>query len=70
MNYQNQRYFGDWILYNDYSDAGYYLGAKLIQHICEHIEFEKVVLFGIDEVKYHYKSFIDDEYVVQLTIST
>lgn len=70
MNLQNQRYFGDWILYNDYSDAGYYLGAKLIQHICEHVEFEKVILFGIDGVKYYYKLFDNDEHVLQSTIST
>ncbi len=70
MNHQNQRYFGDWILYNKHSDAGYYLGAKLIQHICKHVEFEKVILFGLDEVKYYYKAFVNQEHVAHPTIST
>lgn len=60
MKNQNQRYFGDWVLYNNYSDAGYYLGAKLIQHICEYIDFNEVISFCIEEVKYYYKSFVEN----------
>jgi hypothetical protein len=60
MNNQNQRYFGDWVLYNNYSDAGYYLGAKLIQFICKYIDFNEVISFSIDEVKHYYQSFIEN----------
>ncbi|MFA6648949.1 MAG: hypothetical protein WCS48_02530 [Candidatus Izemoplasmatales bacterium] len=58
MNDQNQRYFGDWVLYNSYSDAGYYLGAKLIQYIRKYIDFNEIISFSINEVKYFFQSFL------------
>jgi coproporphyrinogen III oxidase-like Fe-S oxidoreductase len=60
MNNQNKRYFGDWVLYNNHSDAGYYLGAKLIQFICKYIDFNEVISFSIDEVKHYYQSLIEN----------
>lgn len=64
MNDQNQRYFGDWVFYDKHFDAGYYLGAKLILFICEFIEFDKVISFGIEEVKSFFHSFVENEIVV------
>ncbi len=63
---QKQRYFGDWILYNNHLDVGYYLGAKLIQHISKYGEFDKLISFGIEEVKYYYQTFVEEEIVVLL----
>lgn len=58
MNHQNQRYFGDWVFYNGYSDAGYYLSAKFVQFICEYVDFNQVISFDIEKVKLYYRLFI------------
>ena len=51
MNHRNHRHFGDWVFYNGYSDAGYYLSAKFVQFICEYVDFNQVISFDIEKVK-------------------
>jgi hypothetical protein len=52
-----QRYFGDWVSYNSYTDAGYYLGCRFIQYICETRSFNDIIGLSIDEVKKMYTEF-------------
>lgn len=61
MNKSNQRYFGDWVSYNGYSDAGYYLGARFIQFICQYENFMDILSFDIDDVKRYYGKFLGEE---------
>ena len=50
MNKLNQRYFGDWVNYNGYSDVGYYLGTKFIHSLIEKYNFAQLINLSIDEV--------------------
>ena len=50
MNKLNQRYFGDWVNYNGYSDVGYYLGTKFIHSLIEKYNFTQLINLSIDEV--------------------
>ena len=51
MTFDNQRYFGDWVYYEGYSDVGYYLGTKFIQYICKQYGFDEIISFDIYEVE-------------------
>lgn len=50
MTFENQRFFGDWVRYNGYSDVGYYLGTRFIQYICKKNKFDDILSFDIDKV--------------------
>ena len=43
MTFDNQRYFGDWVYYDGYSDTGYYLGTKFTQYICKQYDFDDIL---------------------------
>lgn len=60
MTFENQKYFGDWVKYNNYSDVGYYLGDKFVQFICIHYDFDAILSFHIDTVEKLYKEFLKD----------
>lgn len=34
MTHYDQRYFGDWVRWEGLPDAGYYLGARFVRHVC------------------------------------
>lgn len=51
MTFENQRYFGDWVSYEGKPDVGYYLGTRFVQYICEQHDFEKILLYDIDQVE-------------------
>lgn len=55
MTQNNQRYFGDWVSYHGYPDAGYYLGARLIQFICKYENFMDILDFDLEQIKMYLK---------------
>lgn len=55
---KNQRYFGDWVSYNGYTDAGYYLGARFVQFILKNNTFDEIINFDIEQVKTAFNNFI------------
>ena len=52
-----QRYFGDWVSYNGYSDAGYFLGEKFINYLCQKRLFNDILDLSIEEIKTEYDNF-------------
>lgn len=58
MDSRTQRYFGDWVKYHGFGDAGYYLAAKFIQFILTSYDFDHVVSFDLPAVKGLFKEFV------------
>ncbi len=58
MTNDNQRYFGDWVNYNNHSDVGYYLGTKFVQHICETNNIDDILALDIILIEKLFKEFI------------
>ena len=52
-----QRYFGDWVFYNGYCDAGYFLGEKFVNYLCLKKEFNDILDLSIEEIKNEYNDF-------------
>ncbi len=52
-----QRYFGDWVSYNGYKDAGYFLGEKFINYLCQTRCFNDILDLSIEEIKIEYGKF-------------
>ncbi len=52
-----QRYFGDWVFYNGYCDAGYFLGEKFINYLCLKKEFNDILDLSIEEIKSEFNNF-------------
>ena len=59
MTFDNQRYFGDWVYYDGYSDTGYYLGTKFTQYICNQYDFDDILSFDIIIVEQLWQDFIN-----------
>lgn len=59
MIFENQRYFGDWVYYNEHNDVGYYLGAKFVQFICSKYQFDDILSFNIGLVEKLYLEFME-----------
>ena len=51
MSQENQRYFGDWVSFDGYGDTGYYLGTRFVRFLLEHDTFDRMILYGVQEVK-------------------
>lgn len=51
MTRASQRYFGDWVSYHGYSDAGYYLGSRFVRFLLTMGPFEEMISLEKDEVK-------------------
>ncbi len=58
MTNDDQRYFGDWVNYNDHSDVGYYLGTKFVQYICKIYDFDDILSIDIKSIEKLFKEFI------------
>ncbi len=58
MTNDNQKYFGDWVNYNNHSDVGYYLGAKFVQYICKIYDFDDILGLDIILIEKLFKEFI------------
>jgi HAD hydrolase, family IA, variant 3 len=61
MTSNNQRYFGDWVTYEEHSDVGYYLGTKFVQFICNIYKFDDILSFDIEDVERLYINFLNIE---------
>ena len=59
MSQENQRYFGDWVSFDGHSDTGYYLGARFVRFLLEYDTFDRMILYGIREVKDGFSRFVD-----------
>ncbi|MCM1237188.1 MAG: hypothetical protein NC489_44530 [Ruminococcus flavefaciens] len=58
MTHANQRYFGDWVVYNGYSDVGYYLGCRFVRYILSMYRLDEMICFDIDMVKKLFQQFV------------
>ncbi len=58
MTNENQRYFGDWVSFEDHGDTGYYLGADFVRFVLETSSFDDAVNFDIDLVKRHFERYM------------
>ncbi len=59
MTHENQRYFGDWVSFNGYGDTGYYLGARFVRFLLGYDLFDRIILYGIQEVKAGFEHFLE-----------
>ena len=51
MTNENQRYFGDWTRFEGRGDTGYYLGARFVRFLLETDSFDRIILYGPDQVR-------------------
>ena len=58
MTRENQRYFGDWVRFNGYSDVGYYLGARFVRFLLESDSFDNLISYDIDDVRNGFEAFL------------
>lgn len=58
MTDENQRYFGDWVLYHNQPDVGYYLGSKFIWFLLKQFKLDEIITFDIDDVAIIFNQFI------------
>ena len=58
MTNENQRYFGDWVSFEDHGDTGYYLGADFVRFVLETSSFDDAINFDIDLVKRHFECYM------------
>lgn len=59
MTRLDQRYFGDWADYYGRGDVGYYLGTKLVQHLCKKFGFEQLINMKIETIYDEYLAFVE-----------
>lgn len=59
MTRSNQKYFGDWVNYCGRGDVGYYLGTKLVQHLCNEFRFQELINMTIGDVYQVYLAFAE-----------
>ena len=59
MTRSNQRYFGDWVSYNEKGDVGYYLGTKFVQQLSRKYDFDRLINLDIDSVYREYVFFVE-----------
>ena len=57
----NQRYFGDWVDYHGRGDVGHYLGARLVQELCNEYDFEQLVNMKIEDAYNAYLAFVTEQ---------
>ena len=58
MHGGNQRYFGDWVRWEGYPDAGYYLGARLVRFICRTHDFDEILSATADQADMWLQAYI------------
>ena len=58
MTQEDQRYFGDWVSFEGYGDTGYYLGTKFVRYMLKDTEFDKIIEYGIRDVKERFECFL------------
>ncbi len=60
MTSDNQKYFGDWVFYQNHTDVGYYLGARFIQFICKTRDFDSILDLSIDSIDKLFLAFVTE----------
>lgn len=58
MTDTNQRYFGDWVLYHNQPDVGYYLGSKFIWFLLKQYKLDEIIAFDINDVVIRFNQFL------------
>lgn len=59
MTRENQRYFGDWVNYKGHHDVGYYLGARFVQWLNTKYQFDEMLNFDIETVRFEWSAYRD-----------
>ena len=60
MTRENQRYFGDWVSFEGRADVGYYLGTRFVRFMLEKEDFDNIICYDIERVKYKFDGFIGE----------
>lgn len=50
---------GDWVSFEGYGDTGYYLGTKFVRYMLKDTEFDKIIGYGIRDVKERFECFLE-----------
>lgn len=58
MTRDNQRYFGDWVSFENHSDVGYYLGTRFVRFMMKDNSFDSIINYGLDKIKEEFDRFI------------
>ena len=61
MTDDTQRYFGDWVQFEGHGDTGYYLGTLFVRFLLESDDFDRLVRYGVDEVRDGFMRFMQAE---------
>lgn len=59
MTQETQRYFGDWVRFEDHSDVGYYLGARFVRYLLKNDCFENIINYTFERVQKEFARFMD-----------
>ena len=57
MTPENQRFFGDWVRFEGQPDTGYYLGARFIRRLMASDSFDRIIRYGLPEIKRKMKAY-------------
>ena len=61
MTNDTQRYFGDWVRFEGHGDTGYYLGTRFVRFLLEDDDFDRLVRYGMEEVRDGFMRFMQAE---------
>ncbi|MBE6998616.1 MAG: hypothetical protein E7428_00310 [Ruminococcaceae bacterium] len=59
MTRTSQRYFGDWVRYQEHGDVGYYLGARFIHFLLGQYTFAQLIHFPISDIQRFFTEFCE-----------
>lgn len=60
MQWENQRWFGDWVSYEGRGDVGYYLGARFVDFICRERDFDDILALDAETVESLFLMFVQE----------
>ncbi len=52
-----QDFFGDWCSYNGYSDVGYYLGCRFVEHLMKSHPLKEIANFSYSKINIEFKNY-------------
>ena len=58
MTKTNQRYFGDWVSFEEHGDTGYYLGNMFVHYLLRFDSFDNVIQYRVSQVREKYEDFM------------
>ena len=53
-----QDFFGDWCSYNGYSDVGYYLGCRFVEHLMKLYSLKEIANFSYRKLNKEFKGYV------------